>query len=300
MDEIELPLKLGWLRDYPDARDYSVDLIRLSKPNVHQLLMRAGVLPKGLTTDPQLPTSVDLRQWCSPVENQGSLGSCTAQAAAALIEYFERRAYGKHVEASRLFIYKTTRNLMRVRGDTGAYIRTTMQALRMFGAPPENYCPYVISLFDNEPSAFLYSMAQSYQATSYYRLDAAGTTGSQLLQQVKTSLSNNLPLMFGCTLFSSYTQSTRNGGAFPLPRSNEWMVGGHALAAVGYDDTKVIRNTSIGGAETTGAILVRNSWGSTWGSAGYGWLPYSYVENNLTADWWSLLNKEWLDTNQFT
>ena len=307
MDETELLPKFGWLRDYPDARDLTINtveqtprLAKLDQPSVNQMLIKAGALPKGSTTALRLPPTVDLRQWCSPVENQGALGSCTAQAGAGLVEYFQRRAYGKHIDASRLFIYKTTRNLMKVRGDTGAYMRSTMQALTMFGAPPESYYPYNISVFDAEPSAFLYAMAESFQATSYYRLDPAGTTGAALLNQVKTNLSNNLPSMFGFTVYSSYSQTNTNGGCFPYPTQSESIVGGHAVIAVGYDDTKKIRNTNNGGIETTGAILVKNSWGTSWGTAGYGWMPYQYITAGLTADWWSLINNEWLDTSQFS
>jgi len=63
------------------------------------------------TVKKALPAQVDLRAWCSPIEYQGSLGSCTAQAGVGLLEYFQRRAFGKHLGGSRLFLYKATRQL---------------------------------------------------------------------------------------------------------------------------------------------------------------------------------------------
>ena len=131
------------------------------------------------------------------------MGSCTANAGVGVVEYFERRAFGKHIDASRLFLYKVTRNLDHQTGDTGAYLRTTMGGLVLFGVPPEEYWPYKIADFDKEPSAFCYAFAQNYQAISYYRLDPPGIAKDALLNQIKTNLAGGLPSMFGFTVYSS-------------------------------------------------------------------------------------------------
>ena len=104
--------------------------------------------------------------YCSPVEDQGSLGSCTANAVVGIVEYFERRAYGKYIDASRLFLYKATRDLLHWTGDTGAYLRSTIGALALFGVPPEEYWPYKITNFDTEPTAFCYAFANDFRAIS--------------------------------------------------------------------------------------------------------------------------------------
>jgi C1A family cysteine protease len=120
-----------------------------------------------------------------------------------LIEYYERRAFGKHIDASRLFLYKTTRNLLGWTGDTGAYLRTTLEALVLFGVPPENYWKYDVPKFDDEPTAFLYAFADNYKAVKYYRLDPPGTSKATLLSAIKTNLAAGLPSFFGFTVYSS-------------------------------------------------------------------------------------------------
>ena len=100
------PVGMGWLRDLPDFRDYTEENL-----GIQSQLQTIGVADTAAVT---LPVTVDLRAWCSPVENQGALGSCTANAVVGLVEYFERRARGKFIDGSRLFLYKATRDLRRV------------------------------------------------------------------------------------------------------------------------------------------------------------------------------------------
>jgi len=271
---------MGWKRDLPDIRDYSINT-----PEIKKILSQSNPLK---ATESGMPENIDLSEDCSPIENQEQLGSCTAQAGVGLLEYYQKRAFGIHIDASRLFLYKATRNLMEETGDTGAYLRTTMQAMVLFGMPPERYLRYDITRFDEEPSSFCYSFGQNYQTIQYYRLDPPGMDLNDLLKTIKQFLAAGLPSMFGFSVYSSLA----DGPDIPYPQPGEYQRGGHAVVAIGYDDSRQIGNCK-------GALMIRNSWGEEWGEFGYGWLPYDYVLKGLAVDFWSLVEAEYVPSALF-
>ncbi|HTD35937.1 MAG TPA: C1 family peptidase, partial [Candidatus Limnocylindrales bacterium] len=185
--------------------------------------------------------------------------------------------------------------MLQTPADAGAYIRTTMGSLRLFGAPPERYWPFIIENINADPPAFAYAFASNFRAMSYYRYDPQGTPKAAVLQRIKTNLAAKLPAMFGFYLFPSIAGATT--GKIPFPSSTERPIGGHAIVAVGYDDSVTV--PSAGGRTTTGAFLIRNSWGREWGEAGYGWLPYEYLLADMATDWWSLITADWVNTGSF-
>jgi C1A family cysteine protease len=205
-----------------------------------------------------------------------------------LLQYFERRAHGNVLDPSRLFLYKMTRQLLHWTGDSGATLRMTAKALTRFGMPPEEHWPYEPGRLDQQPKPFLFSFAKEFQPIRYVRLDPRGTSGQDALETVKSFLAAGFPSIFGFPVFSSLSQNQD----IPFPTVFEFLRGGQAVMAIGYDDVRVIRSTR-------GALLVRNSWGSDWGEGGYGWLPDAYVKEQLAVDFWTFLKRDWLDSGEF-
>ncbi|GAC1342880.1 MAG: hypothetical protein NVSMB29_15040 [Candidatus Dormibacteria bacterium] len=242
----------GWIRDLPDHRDQFYAAVR--------------------TTVGPLPSSIDLRGQCPPVYDQGQLGSCTANAIAGALEFDELKAGGgTSWTPSRLFIYYNERALEGTpQTDSGAQLRDGIKVIASQGVVPEGEWPYEIARFAERPPQQLYAEALRDRVSSYLRIP-------QMLVQLKTCLAEGFPFVFGFSVFASMeTQEVARTGAIPLPQPGDSMVGGHAVGCVGYDDARQ-------------AFTIRNSWGTSWGDAGYGYIPYAYlIDPGLAADFWTV------------
>lgn len=247
----------GWIRDRFDSRDRLYRYSPAAEP---------------------LPVSVDLRPGFIrvPVEDQGSIGSCTANALVSALEYLRVAAGHSHRDLSRLFVYYNERYLEgTIDLDAGAELRNGIKVLARWGACLENLWPYIPNRFQKMPSPRSFDDAITRRVTEYQRIST--------IRGIKRALAAGMPIVFGFTMFeSSESQEVERTGRIPLPqvirgwfrRRREQAIGGHAVLAVGYDDN-------------LGTITFRNSWGSAWGDNGYGYLPYQYfTDPDLSGDFW--------------
>jgi C1A family cysteine protease len=242
----------GWVPDLPDARDHLY-----------------AAPPEFLTA---LPPQVDLRGQCPAVYDQGQLGSCTANAIAGAFEFDLLRQKAADFMPSRLFIYYNERVMENtVQSDAGAQIRDGIKSVAKQGVCPESEWPYDIAKFADQPPAQCYTDALNHQVTSYQRV-------TQLLNQLKGCLAHGNPFVLGFTVYASFeSDQVAQTGEVPMPAPGEQQLGGHAVLAVGYDDS-------------TQRFTVRNSWGAGWGMSGYFTLPYAYlIDRSLSSDFWTLL-----------
>jgi C1A family cysteine protease len=273
------PRGFGWWPSVPDFRDYSPE----SAPAAELLrqLRESGAAAAAPAS------SVDLREYFLAVSDQLHLHASAAHACAGLVDYFERRANGRLLQPSRLFLYQNALRLAGLAGNCGVDLRTTLKAMVRCGIPPERHWPYETGRLAEQPDAFLYSFAQPYAAVSYVRLESRKSTGAQNLQTIKAFLAAGFPAVCGFPV----PNSLQDDGNIPYRPTFDSIQGGQAVVVVGYDD-RWLRGSR-------GALLVRSSWGTPWGEDGYGWLPYAYVEEHLAADFWTLLHPDWMHSGEF-
>lgn len=218
---------------------------------------------------PTQATSIDLRDKCPEVYDQGELGSCTGNAIAAALEVQHYTQTATWLMPSRLFIYYNERAIEGdVPDDAGAQIRDGISSVVRIGACRESLWPYDIAKFAERPPRICYSTARSLRALAYARVP-------QSLDAIRAALAEGHPVVFGFTVFDGFeSPEVAASGVLNMPGPDESELGGHAVLCVGYDDS-------------TRRFLVRNSWGSSWGQGGYFTMPYEYLcDENLASDLW--------------
>jgi|SRR5579871_3483688 len=240
----------GWVPDLPDHRDR---------------WYAAPYRPE------KLPQKVDLHALCPPVYDQGDLGSCTANAVAAALDFERKRQKLQFISPSRLFIYYNERVIENsVASDSGAMLRDGIKTVAAQGACAEPLWPYIPDKFADPPPPGCYTAARQDRALSYSRVP-------QDPAQMKTCLASGYPFVFGFSVYESFeSDEVAKTGKVPMPGPNETAIGGHAVLAVGYSDASQ-------------RFLVRNSWGASWGINGYFTIPYQYLsDSNLADDFWTI------------
>jgi C1A family cysteine protease len=237
---------------------YNFDRSDKLAPKAHkQHMIRQGLLPK----------TVDNRNFASAVADQGHLGSCTAFAMGkGLREYLAKKNGERTVSLSALFLYYEERVQMgTVNQDSGATITDGMEVLSHTGIATEESWPYDINQFKVKPPAAAYSSAGEFKLHDATQLES--------FDDVKTALAKGQPVAFGFRVYESFRKVGADG-MMPVPASNERLLGGHAVLAVGYDDEKKV-------------LVVRNSWGEKWGDHGYFYMPYQVASGFQARDFWT-------------
>lgn len=242
----------GRVPDKPDKRDLYYQAVRAT-----------GTLPR----------SVDLRENCSEIRDQGRLGSCCAFACCGLLEHYANVNRGKVKIFSPMFVYYILRQAQgTVRQDSGGTIRGVLKAVAKKGACKESLWTYPKNAlaqygkFLLKPNDSAYSNAQKHKILTYSRL--------RTLDEVRGCLADGFPVVCGIDVYESFESDIANNtGEIPLPEKGEELLGGHAIGIFGYRED--------------GCFICRNSWGKSWGDAGYFYLKPEFLQE-YGSDFWTV------------
>jgi C1A family cysteine protease len=238
--------KLNWKSSRVDTRDF----LRVAAPLTQEL-----------------PQKVSLGQGV-PLYNQGSLGSCTANAIGTAVMIALLAQTGKYWVPSRLFVYYNEREMEgTIDKDAGAFIRDGFKSINKQGVCAESIWKYIPSNFAKKPPAKAYSEALLHKALKYHAVP-------NTLENIKQTLANGQAVVFGFNVYASFmSRNMEVTGIMPMPKKMEDWYGGHAVCAIGYDEARQ-------------AVQVRNSWGSGWGIKGDFWMPYAFITSLECDDFW--------------
>lgn len=214
-----------------------------------------------------MPKSYSLKQYCPTPQNQGSQGSCVGWAstyAARTMLYARRQGWNSSYSiTSNAFSPSYVYNQIKLGSDCsrGSFISSAMDLLKNQGAPKLADFPYIC----NKSATYSdKSKASSFKIKDYHRLSYSDYDQNQTVNNVKKALSNGNPVVIGMSIYSSFSYAK---GVWNGVRDN--YRGGHAMTIIGYDDYKY-----------GGAFEVMNSWGASWGNAGFIWVRYSDMYRN--------------------
>jgi C1A family cysteine protease len=218
-----------------------------------------------------IPSTVTLQPYCSPVENQLRYNSCVGNGTVGAMELLANKKGLPFVDRSRLFVYYNARAMGGVGNkDAGAYVSDGVKSLSIYGVCPENIWPYEDRCVFNQPTPDTYQAGSLFKATQY--MSVAGKN----VDAARKIIASGYPIIFAMDCFSAFMSThTMRTGILPMPNPNEKSSGGHCILAVMYDDNRQ-------------AFLIRNSWGPLFGLAGYFWMSYEYY-SMYTWDAWTVI-----------
>jgi C1A family cysteine protease len=226
-------------------------------PHPTRLPAPAVALPKAQRQ--ALPSSYDLRTYgkVTAVQDQGEYGNCWTFATFASMEsclltgatwnFSENNLANKH-------------GLDNGYGDGGNSYMSLAYLGRWAGPVLEADDPY--SNGPNSPSGLT---VQKHVQSAVFVPDRTAFTDNDLIKQAI--------MTYGALYTTMYWGNTYYNSANAAYYYNGSSVGNHAVTIVGWDDT--YSRTKFGTTPAgDGAFLVKNSWGTSWGSAGYFWASY--------------------------
>ena len=250
----------------------------LTNRKKHKLLFYLNRL--SIDNNSVLPSSKTLEHKITAIYDQQTIGSCTANA---LCQAYKMISNPSTFEPSRLYLYWNERAIEDSDNtpitDSGADAVDGLTFMLNHGICPEDDWSYDTTKVNIAPPTSCDSQAKSHTIKGIESLDVSENDPqyvSKLLKNIKTTINNGYPIQIGIEVYLSFmSKDAELSGVIPIPDpltfedpkdSKDPYKGGHEILLIGYDNSNSL-------------FKFANSWGTSWGDKGFGYLPYSYVTN---------------------
>lgn len=220
----------------------------------------------------EIKNEVDLRGMCSPIRDQGELGSCTSFAVTAMYEVIVNAlnpgTVGKANLSERYLFYHS--NVLNGRIDRGSNFYTQFEVIGKHGICAETLYPYTTIELSKEPSPDANKDAEQHRVlcAKQIRLKNNGKKYDNIKENhrlLTSALSEGYAVGFSLRIFDDF--GSEEGGFISLPvKPSDEASGYHAMVIVGY-------------SEIEKCYIVRNSWGEQFGDNGYCYISSVYVDD---------------------
>ena len=233
------------------------------------LLDKINVAPKAVSHKVSAPVSYDISSYHVAVGNQGSTQSCVAWAIGyALMGWQARRAGLADPGFAPYYVYSQINNGV----DAGSSPADAINIVTSQGVDTtadywqQTSTDLKVRLF-TQPTAAERANAAQWRATAavtpLFSGYAAGTAG---IDQIKSTIAAGEPVAILMRDRAGLKALTSTSNLDSDVTGN--YVDNHEVLALAYNAT---------------GLFVQNSWGTGWGSAGFGWLSWNVVQQDVIA-----------------
>lgn len=233
-----------------------------------------------------LPRIVDLKQYQSPIKNQGQRGACTYFVISSLLESLIKKTYDRTVDISEEHIAwaSKAKNNMRTNEEDSS-VAVNAATVQKFGFMFEKDLPYQQSWFDEGMPCFNIKNKTSAEPICYSHNGPSEDSSSMIIAgntfvfesvesssldvvQVMARLKN--PVTASILAHPDIWTKAAKSGRLVLTKTQKEecltkkaACSSHAVLIIGYNLDKK-------------HFVFKNSWGEDWGNKGFGSISFDY------------------------
>src|SRR3954447_22912414 len=207
-----------------------------------------------------LPTSVDLSQNAPAIGDQGQVGSCAPWAIGyGILGYYSRTQPHAGAPFAALSLY----NVVNGGVDGGSRSTDIFAALQSKGIVEQAAWTHGPADYRSQPKSTEAVNALKHRTSGGSYLFSGQNQGTAAMAAVETALAAGKPVAIGIPIYMPFEYLTATDSVMTPAKATGSMLGGHMVAAYGYDST---------------GVKIANSWGTGWGRSGWGTLSWDFVD----------------------